>query len=125
MDGGFFELRRQLDYKAWFYGATIVVADKWLLSSKTCSCCGSVKAEPALSQRMFRCHQCDRDQNAARNLACLAASFAVSACGEERFDAVRKNRVKRAGELSKLRVGQDLRPMSQVEPGLRGSNPAS
>jgi putative transposase len=100
MDGSFFEFRRQLDYKARFYGATIVVADKWFPSSKTCSCCGSVKAELALSQRMFRCHecgfQCDRDRNAARNLECLAASFAVSACGEERSGAVRKTRVKRA-----------------------------
>ena len=27
-------------------------------SSKTCSCCGSVKAELDLSQRMFRCGPC-------------------------------------------------------------------
>ncbi|MDD4933608.1 MAG: transposase, partial [Methylacidiphilaceae bacterium] len=45
MDGGFFEFRRQLDYKARFYGATIVVADRWYPSSKTCSCCGSAKTE--------------------------------------------------------------------------------
>ncbi|WP_264798076.1 RNA-guided endonuclease InsQ/TnpB family protein, partial [Acidocella aminolytica] len=43
MDGGFFEFRRQLDYKARLYGATVVVADRWFPSSKTCSCCGSVK----------------------------------------------------------------------------------
>lgn len=88
MDGGFFEFRRLLDYKARFYGATIVVADRWFPSSKTCSCCGSVKAEPALSQRIFKCdacgHEIDRDLNAARNLEQLAASSAVSACGEER-----------------------------------------
>jgi putative transposase len=100
MDGGFGEFRRQFEYKARFYGAVVVVADQWFPSSKTCSCCGSVKAELALSQRIFRCHecgfQCDRDRNAARNLEYLAASFAVSACGEERSGAVRKNRVKRA-----------------------------
>jgi putative transposase len=100
MDGGFREFRRQLEYKARFYGAVVVVADQWFPSSKTCSCCGSVTAELALSQRMFHCHecgfQCDRDRNAARNLEYLAASFAVSACGEERSGAVRKNRVKRA-----------------------------
>ena len=65
MDGGFFEFRRQLAYKAG-YGATLVVADQ--PSSKTCSCCGSVKTELALSQR--RCDDCDyeagRDHNAAR-----------------------------------------------------------
>ena len=102
MDGGFFEFRRQLEYKARFYGAVVVVADRWFPSSKTCSCCGSVKAELALSQRMFCCDSCgfegDRDLNAARNLERLAASFAVSACGEERSGAVRKNRVKRASK---------------------------
>jgi putative transposase len=39
MDGGFHEFRRQLEYKARFYGAIIVVADRWFPSSKTCSCC--------------------------------------------------------------------------------------
>ena len=100
MDGSFFEFRRQLDYKARFYGASVVIADRWFPSSKTCSCCGSVKAELDLSQRVFRCEHCgfvaDRDWNAAKNLERLAASSAVSACGEERSGAVRKNRVKRA-----------------------------
>jgi putative transposase len=102
MDGGFFEFRRQLEYKARFYGATVVVADRWFPSSKTCSCCGSVKAELALSQRIFKCDNCGleigRDLNAARNLENLAASSesAVSACGEARSGAVRKSRVKRA-----------------------------
>jgi transposase len=71
--GGFFEFRRQLDYKARLYGASVVVADRWFPSSKTCSCCGSVKAELDLSQRVFRCGPCgfvaDRDCNAAKNLA--------------------------------------------------------
>ncbi len=47
---------------------------------------GSVNAGLALSQRVFRCDECameiDRDLNAARNLEGLAASSAVSACGE-------------------------------------------
>jgi putative transposase len=100
MDGSFFEFRRQLDYKAKLYGASVAVADRWFPSSKTCSCCGSVKAELALSQRLFRCSECgfeaDRDWNAAKNLESLAASSAVSACGEERSGAVRKSRVKRS-----------------------------
>jgi putative transposase len=100
MDGGFFEFRRQLAYKARMYGATLVVADRWFPSSKTCSCCGSVKAGLALSQRIFTCDDCGfemgRDLNAARNLERMAASFAVSACGEERAGVVRKSRVKRA-----------------------------
>jgi putative transposase len=100
MDGGFFEFRRQLHYKARFYGARLVVADRWYPSSKTCSCCGSVKAELALSQRTYSCDKCGfdagRDLNAARNLENMAASSAVTAGGEGRSGAVRKSRVKRA-----------------------------
>ena len=111
MDGGFREFRRQLEYKARFYGATIIVAVKWFPSSKTCSCCCSVKAELALSQRLFRCSECgfkcDRDKNAALNLERLAASSAVSACGEERSGAVRKSRVKRASRKQEPnRIGE-------------------
>ena len=102
LDGGFFEFRRQLEYKARFYGATVVVVDRWFPSSKTCSCCGSVKAELALSQRLFQCDDCGfvagRDHTAACNLERLAASSAVSACGETRSGAERKPRVKRASK---------------------------
>ena len=113
MDGGLQEFRRQLEYKARFYGAIIVVADKWFPSSKTCSCCGSVKAELALWQRRFRCLECsfesDRDGNAARNLERLAASSAVSACGEERSGASRKSRVKRASAKQEPNsIGREL-----------------
>jgi putative transposase len=100
MDASFFEFRRQLVYKARMRGATIVAADRFYPSSKTCSCCGSVKTELDLSQRVYSCESCeyeaDRDVNAARNLEKLAASFAVTACGEDRSGARRKPRVKRA-----------------------------
>lgn len=99
-DCGFFEFRRQLDYKCRLYGARLVMADRWYPSSKTCSCCGTVKPVLALADRMFRCDKCefeaDRDVNAALNLAAYAASSAVSACGETRSGAERKTRVKRA-----------------------------
>ena len=112
MDGGFHEFRRQLEYKAAIYGATVVLADRWYPSSRTCSCCGSVKAGLALSERVFRCDNCgleiDRDLNAARNLdpgseeraGIMAASSAVSACGEACSGApaarARTGRVKQA-----------------------------
>jgi putative transposase len=99
MDGGFYELRRQLEYKAKMYGSLIVVADRWYPSSKTCSCCGVVKQTLALSQRTFNCDDCgfevDRDVNAARNLESVAASSAVTVCGEDRSGGKRKPRVKR------------------------------
>jgi putative transposase len=81
------------------YFARASVADRWFPSSKTCSCCGWVKAELALSQRRFRCLECGfesgRDLNAVLNLERLAASSAVSAGGEERSGVARKSRVKR------------------------------
>jgi putative transposase len=100
LDGGFHAFPRRLDYKARRSGAAVVVANRWFPSSKTCACCGSVKAGPAVSQRIFTCDTCgyaaDRDLNAARNLERPAASSAVTACGEERSGAGRKPRVKRA-----------------------------
>ena len=71
------EIRRQLTYKTERDGVRLVVADRWFASSKTCSGCGTAKAKLALSERVYICLACgivlDRDENAARNLAALAA----------------------------------------------------
>ena len=84
-DQGFGTARRMLAYKTVWNGGTLIVADRWHPSSKTCSGCGHVKAKLALSERTYRC-DCglvlDRDLNAARNLLALAASGAerINAC---------------------------------------------
>jgi putative transposase len=79
-DQGFGAARRMLGYKTGRNGGTLIVADRWYPSSKTCSSCGSVKAKLALKDRTFQCDACghaeDRDVNAARNLLSLAASGA-------------------------------------------------
>lgn len=97
-DASFGEFRRQLEYKAAQRGVTVAVVDRWLPSSKTCSCCGSIKSDLALSDRRWICAECgtehDRDKNAAKNI--LAASYAVSACGEEGSGRRRKTAVKPA-----------------------------
>jgi putative transposase len=81
-DAGFAELRRQLTYKTEWNGGRLVVADRWYPSSKACSGCGAVKTKLPLSERTYRCTICglvlDRDLNAARNLAALAAASAGS-----------------------------------------------
>ena len=85
MDAAPAEIRRQLEYKCEWYGKTLVVADRWLPSSKTCSACGEVNGELTLTQRSWTCAcgaEHDRDLNAAINLRNLAASSAVTACGE-------------------------------------------
>ncbi|WP_329447085.1 IS607 family element RNA-guided endonuclease TnpB [Streptomyces canus] len=84
-DAGFGEIRRQLHYKTRRRHATrIVVANRWYPSSKTCSGCGAVKAKLPLHVRTYQCDAChlviDRDDNAALNLAALAAA-AVTGTG--------------------------------------------
>jgi len=99
-DMGFFECRRQLDYKANMRGGQIVVADHWFASSKTCSSCGHKLDELSLSIRQWTCPVCgtthDRDVNAACNLRNMAVSSTVSACGEESAGLGRKTQVKLA-----------------------------
>jgi len=80
-DAGFGEIRRQLTYKSEWNRCRTVVASRWYPSSKTCSNCGAVKAKLPLHIRVFRCDGLDgcglvmdRDENAARNLAALAAA---------------------------------------------------
>jgi len=97
-DMGFFEFRRQLDYKAAMRGGQVVVCDRWFASSKTCSNCGHKLDELALSARHWQCPACgmqhDRDINAALNLRNKAVSSTVSACGEEGAGLGRKPQVK-------------------------------
>ena len=99
-DMGFFEFRRQLDYKAAQRGGVIVVADRWYPSSKTCSVCSHKVETLSLSVREWMCPTCgmthDRDVNAAVNLKNLAVSSTVSACGEEGSGSGRKTRTKPA-----------------------------
>jgi len=68
----------QLSYKTSWSGSILVAADRFYPSSKTCSCCGAVKANLRPSDRVFTCdddacgHVQDRDLNAALNLARMA-----------------------------------------------------
>lgn len=91
-DVGWGEFVRQLDYKAVWYGRTIVKIDRWYPSSKTCSCCGYVMETMPLDIREWTCPECgvchDRDINAAKNI--VAEGLSVLACGENvRRDTVR------------------------------------
>jgi len=74
-DVGFYELRRQIEYKAEWLGIEVIYADRFFPSSKTCSRCGSKRDDLKLSERTFVCNDCgfsiDRDLNAALNLAAL------------------------------------------------------
>ena len=83
LDQGWFEFRRQLEYKqAWNGGMVLAVPAR--NTSRACSACGNVSADNRKSQAKFRCTKCgfeiNADINAARNI--LAAGHAVLACGE-------------------------------------------
>lgn len=70
-DNGWGIFTSMLEYKAKFLGKQIIKIDKWFPSSKTCSCCETIKDELKLSERVFKC-DCgaviDRDLNAAINI---------------------------------------------------------
>lgn len=83
-DASWSELRRQLEYKADWYGRTVVAIDRWYPSSKTCSTCGAIVESLPLNIREWTC-TCgathDRDVNAARNIRALGLSVLASGDG--------------------------------------------
>ena len=91
---------RQLEYKAGWYGRTLVKIDKFYPSSKRCFDCGHIAPKMPLQIRSWVCPECgvrhDRDINAAQNV--LAAGLAVLACGEA-IRPARKLKSKRDGKL--------------------------
>ncbi len=68
---GFYEFRRQMEYKSEWNNIQVIIADRFFPSSKLCSCCGSIKKNLKLSDRIYRCkcgNVIDRDYQAALNL---------------------------------------------------------
>jgi putative transposase len=72
LDVGFYEFKRQMEYKGRWYGCQVILADRFYPSSKRCSQCGHIRVKMDLSERVYICEYCglmiDRDLNAAINL---------------------------------------------------------
>lgn len=72
MDLGYSLFIKRLEEKANDLGKSVIKADKWFASSKTCSTCGYVYKDLALSEREWICPNCGthhlRDMNAGQNL---------------------------------------------------------
>ena len=63
LDQGWFEWRRQLEYKqAWSGGWLVAVPPQ--NTSRTCPCCGHVSAQNRKTQAQFECAQCGFEENA-------------------------------------------------------------
>lgn len=82
LDLGWYEMRRQLEYKQiWRGGQVLAVPPAY--TSQRCVCCGHTAKENRPSQSKFECQACgytaNADVNGARNI--LAAGHAVLACG--------------------------------------------
>ena len=76
---GFFGFRKQLEYKCSDKGIQLIVADRFYPSSKLCSCCGNIKKDLKLSDRVYRCecgNMIDRDFQASINLKTYGEQFA-------------------------------------------------
>ena len=78
----FYEFKRQIEYKVQnlkerSVDISVLYADAFYPSSKTCSHCGNVKSKLSLKERTYNCEHCgyveDRDLNAAKNLCKLIA----------------------------------------------------
>jgi putative transposase len=120
-DAAWSELRRMLQYKCAWYGRDLVVVNRWLPSSKSCSTCGHLTDQLALSVRNWPCQRCgswhDRDVNAAKNI--LAAGRAVAACGvgvrpqressRTGRPAVKQEAQRATAGLSTLKGGEDVK----------------
>ena len=68
---GFYEFRRQIEYKAKWNNIPVILADRFFPSSKLCSCCGMIKKDLKLSDRVYKCdcgNIIDRDYQASLNL---------------------------------------------------------
>jgi putative transposase len=96
LDQGWFEFRRQLEYKlAWSGGLLVAVPPH--NTSRTCPACGCVSADNRKTQAAFKCVGCGHEANAdvvgAINI--LARGHRVAACGEDVSHA-KPERAKRA-----------------------------
>ena len=76
----FYEFYRQIEYKSLWNNIKFIVADRFYASSKICSCCGAIKNDLKLSDRIYKCEKCnniiDRDKNASINLMNYGKSIA-------------------------------------------------
>jgi putative transposase len=85
-DASWYELTRQLEYKAQWNGRDLIKTDRWFPSSKTCNVCNFINQNLQLKDREWTCPQCgtvlDRDLNASKNILKQGLKI-ISGCGAQ------------------------------------------
>lgn len=80
-DVSFSEICRQMKYKSAMNGTSLIRADRFFPSSKTCSVCGKVKRNLQTNEKTFHCNNCgaviNRDYNASLNLLGLIVNHEI------------------------------------------------
>ncbi|WP_229518951.1 RNA-guided endonuclease InsQ/TnpB family protein [Massilia rhizosphaerae] len=122
LDQGWYEFRRQLDYKlAWNGGHLIAVPPR--NTSRACPCCGRVSADNRRTQARFKCVNCGFEENADvvgainvlraghARLACeVNGAVMPSATGTHRSDSFRLDAGLSAAGIPCLQAGEDVKP---------------
>lgn len=85
LDQGWYELRRQLDYKLQWQGGMLSEVDS-RYTSQRCSCCGYTAKGNRPSQAVFKCQECGHEEhadvNAAKNVLTVGQTGMI--CGSNR-----------------------------------------
>jgi putative transposase len=103
LDQGWYEFRRQLEYKQRWRGGRVVLVPPQH-TSQTCSLCEQTHPESRRTQALFVCvacgHVANADTNAAKNI--LRAGRALSVCGETPLGVSKKQKPGRNREVRPL-----------------------
>ena len=114
LDQGWYEMRRQLEYKPLWRGGQVLVINSAYTSQK-CACCGHTAKENRQSRSRFECLACgykeNADINGARNI--LAAGHAVLACGGGGSQTTCRSRNPPKRVRLRSECGRDPRPLGR------------
>lgn len=80
-DVSFSEICRQIEYKSAINKISLIKADRFFPSSKTCSVCGKIKCDLQTNEKIFHCQECgtiiNRDYNASLNLLGMVSNHKI------------------------------------------------
>ena len=126
-DAGMGSFLTELAWQCTKRGVRLVEADRWFPSTQICACCGCrPDAKVDLSVRVYRCArcgwECDRDANAALNLAAWGAAHAAGEAVNGHGDGVSRPGARpgaTVGEVPSDGTPVDVRRSTRIVPHRR------